>query len=71
MLTVWKCTDPKLVTSKDEDEMEGILSSIDFTNKDKVKKLSGAQSISALNLTGDEILLIEVPSASCFFLFAR
>ena len=70
-LTVWRCTDPKLVISMDEDELKKALSNVNFADKGKVKKPGGGQSISALNLAGDEILLIEVPGALCFFLFSR
>ena len=70
-LTVWRCTDPKLLISMDEDELKKALSNVNFADKGKVKKPGGGQSISALNLAGDEILLIEVPGALCFFLFSR
>jgi len=69
-LVVWRCKEPTLLSTQDDDELQDHLLKIDFHNKKQVVKLAGGAKVASLGLGEDEVLLVQVPGAilnSSFF----
>ncbi|KAL5512875.1 hypothetical protein ACEPAH_3273 [Sanghuangporus vaninii] len=70
-LTVWRCMNPKLLVRMKPAQLKMGLSSVDFTDETKTEELGPGHKIMELSLSlSEEIVLIEVPGASRFFLFS-
>ena len=69
-LVVWRCKEPTLLSTQDEDKLHEYLLEIDFSNREQVVKLNSGAEIADLELGKKEVLLVEVPGAilnSSFF----
>ena len=66
-LVVWRCNKP-LLSTQDEDELQELLSKIDFDNTAQVVKLASGVDLADLELGSKEVLLVEVPGLSPLFL---
>ena len=69
-LVVWRCKEPTLLSTQDDDELQDYLLEIDFHNKKQVVKLASGADLADLELGSKEVLLVEVPGAilnSSFF----
>ena len=69
-LVVWRCKEPTLLSTQDDDELQDYLLEIDFHNKKQVVKLASGADLADLELGSKEVLLVQVPGAilnSSFF----
>ena len=69
-LVVWRCKEPTLLSTQDDDELQDYLLEIDFHNKKQVVKLASGADLVDLELGSKEVLLVQVPGAilnSSFF----
>jgi len=67
-LVVWRCKEPMLLSTQDDDELQDYLLEIDFHNKKQVVKLASRAKVASLEL--GKVLLVQVPgviSNSSFF----
>ena len=61
-LVVWRCKEPTLLSTQDDDELQDYLLEIDFHNKKQVVKLASGADLADLELGSKEVLLVQVPS---------
>ena len=59
-LVVWRCKEPTLLSTQDDDELQDYLLKIDFHNKEQVVKLSSRAKVVSLELGKREVLLVQV-----------
>ena len=63
MLTVWRCSDPKLLSTMNRTRLGKKLHDIDLTDETKVKELAAGAAIKDLHLSDGELLLVQLPGA--------
>jgi len=61
-LVVWRCKEPTLLSTQDDDELQDHLSKIDFLDEEQVVELASGLDLADLELGSNEVLLVEVPS---------
>jgi len=62
-LVVWRCKEPTLLSTQDDDELQDYLLKIDFHNKEQVVKLASGAKVASLELGKKEVLLVQVLGA--------
>ena len=70
-LVVWRCKEPTLLSTQDDDELQDYLLEIDFHNKKQVIKLSSDAEIADLELGQKEVLLVQVLGAILNFICSQ
>jgi len=61
-LVVWRCKEPTLLSTQDDDELQDHLSKIDFLDEERVVEFASGVDLADLELGSKEVLLVEVPS---------
>lgn len=60
-LVVWQCKEPKFSADADMQQLEELINALDLVDKAKAIKLSSAKLVKSLQLSDNEMLLVQVP----------
>ena len=63
MLTVWRCLDPKLLSTMNRIQLGRKLRDVDLTDETKARRLAAKEAVKELGLSHTELLLVELPGA--------
>ena len=70
-LVVWRCKEPTLLSTQDDDELQDYLLEIDFHDKKQVIKLASGAETADLELGQKEVLLVQVLGAISNFICSQ
>ena len=68
MFTVWRCLDPKLLSTMNQPQLVKELLDIDLTDVTKAKELAAGDAVKDLSVSDGELLLVQLPGAYSIFL---